>query len=190
MPERKRSVVWSYITAVNENAADCDVCRKAVHYCGSTTNVFEHAHTKKSMRKRSRSCSREERWSRRRRREMPHQYPESPNTETDFTGRVFREARNIQVCTVKCHNLDFVVANPFFVAFLCFCGGAVKRTGVVLLVGIELLTPSFVCSLHVTLHLINWYKNLGFWFVTVTCIRDSCAVVQMQKTTQFYMMLL
>lgn len=48
MPERKRSVVWSYITAVNENAADCDVCRKAVHYCGSTTNVFEHTHKKKA----------------------------------------------------------------------------------------------------------------------------------------------
>jgi len=34
MAERKRSVVWSYFTTANENLANCDVCKKAVRYCG------------------------------------------------------------------------------------------------------------------------------------------------------------
>lgn len=42
MAEHKRSAVWSYFTAVNENVVNCDACRKALHGCGSITNSFKH----------------------------------------------------------------------------------------------------------------------------------------------------
>lgn len=40
--EHRRSIVWSYFAAVNENIAKCDVYRKSGHYCGNTTNRFKH----------------------------------------------------------------------------------------------------------------------------------------------------
>lgn len=47
MAEHKRSAVWSYFTAVNENVVNCDACRKALHGCGSITNSFKHIKKKK-----------------------------------------------------------------------------------------------------------------------------------------------
>lgn len=47
MAERKRTVEWSYFTAVNENLANCDVCRKAIRYCGNTTNIKTYEKKKK-----------------------------------------------------------------------------------------------------------------------------------------------
>lgn len=47
--EHRRSIVWSYFAAVNENIAKCDVYRKSGHYCGNTTNRFKRGkkHEKK-----------------------------------------------------------------------------------------------------------------------------------------------
>lgn len=42
MAAHKRSIVWSFFTAINQNVANCDVCKKAVHYCGNSTNLFKH----------------------------------------------------------------------------------------------------------------------------------------------------
>lgn len=50
MAEHKRSAVWSYFTAVNENVVNCDACRKALHGCGSITNSFKHIKKKKGER--------------------------------------------------------------------------------------------------------------------------------------------
>ena len=112
----------------------------------------------------------------------------TPNTETDFTGRLLRRGREYPGTYREMSRFGFSGGyNPFSVLFLSLCRGAVKRMGVVLLIGIELLTPSFVSSLHATLHLMNWYQNLGFWLVNVTRIHDNCTVVdKMQNTTHFY----
>ncbi|XP_013880468.1 6-pyruvoyl tetrahydrobiopterin synthase [Austrofundulus limnaeus] len=40
--QKKRSLVWSYFTCVDENVANCNVCSKCVRYCGNTTNLFKH----------------------------------------------------------------------------------------------------------------------------------------------------
>ena len=40
--ERNRRVMWRYFMAVNENLANCDVCKKAVRYCGNTTKLYKH----------------------------------------------------------------------------------------------------------------------------------------------------
>ena len=42
MAERKRSAVWSYFTVSDRETATCDVCRKAIHFCGNTTNLCTH----------------------------------------------------------------------------------------------------------------------------------------------------
>lgn len=42
MGKWKRRFVWSYFRAVNENVAYSDVCRKVVHCCGNTTNLFKY----------------------------------------------------------------------------------------------------------------------------------------------------
>ncbi len=34
--------MWNYFTAVNENIANCEVCRKSIRYCGNTTNLHKH----------------------------------------------------------------------------------------------------------------------------------------------------
>lgn len=42
MSERKRSIIWTYFTAVSSNEATCDLCTKCVKYCGNTTNLTKH----------------------------------------------------------------------------------------------------------------------------------------------------
>lgn len=42
MADKKRSVVWKYFTTFNENTANCDICKKAIRYCGNTTNLHKH----------------------------------------------------------------------------------------------------------------------------------------------------
>lgn len=39
--EEKRSIVWSYFTAVNGNIAKCSVWRKAIHHCDNTTSLYK-----------------------------------------------------------------------------------------------------------------------------------------------------
>lgn len=35
MADRKMSIMWRYLTTVNENIANSDVCRKTIHHCGN-----------------------------------------------------------------------------------------------------------------------------------------------------------
>ncbi|XP_037546644.1 6-pyruvoyl tetrahydrobiopterin synthase [Nematolebias whitei] len=42
MGRKKRSIVWTYFTCVNENEAKCSLCSKCIRYCGNTTNLFKH----------------------------------------------------------------------------------------------------------------------------------------------------
>lgn len=51
MELKKRSAVWRYFTPVNENTANCDVCKKVIRYCGNTTNLYKHLkrHEKESL---------------------------------------------------------------------------------------------------------------------------------------------
>lgn len=58
MAERKRSAVWSYFTASDKETDACDVCRKAIHYYGNTTNLhktYKSSTPKKTKEKESHS---------------------------------------------------------------------------------------------------------------------------------------
>lgn len=46
MAERKRSIIWSYYTPVNNDEASCDVCQKTIRHCGNTTNMIKHLKVK------------------------------------------------------------------------------------------------------------------------------------------------
>ena len=46
MTERKRSIIWSYFTPVNNDEASCDICQKTIRHCGNTTNMTKHLKVK------------------------------------------------------------------------------------------------------------------------------------------------
>ncbi len=46
MTERKRSIIWSYFTPVNNDEASCDICQKTIRHCGNTTNMIKHLKVK------------------------------------------------------------------------------------------------------------------------------------------------
>lgn len=46
MTERKRSIIWSYFTPVNNDEASCDICQKTICHCGNTTNMTKHLKVK------------------------------------------------------------------------------------------------------------------------------------------------
>ncbi|KAF5882547.1 6-pyruvoyl tetrahydrobiopterin synthase, partial [Clarias magur] len=40
LADKKWSAVWKYF--VNENTANCDVCKGVIRYCVNTTNLHKH----------------------------------------------------------------------------------------------------------------------------------------------------
>ena len=63
MAERKRSAVWSYLTVSDRETATWDICRKAIRFCGNTTNLYTHlkaAHPKVNTELQSKQREEEE----------------------------------------------------------------------------------------------------------------------------------
>lgn len=71
--EWTRSVVWSHFTAVNENVANRNLCRKAVRFCGTITNVFNHMGSKKKS-ERKENLELQQKWR------GEEEYASQPNT--------------------------------------------------------------------------------------------------------------
>lgn len=92
MAVHKRSIVWSFFTAISENITNCVMCEGKPFTTVATPQSY--LNTRKNT-----ALSREERrkW-RRRRREMSHQHSDPWHWDTEFTGR---DTGNIQVYTVK-----------------------------------------------------------------------------------------
>ena len=91
--ERKRSVVWRCFMAVNENLANCDVCKKAVLCCGNTTNFYKHMKKHEKENSELQKTWREEEGN-------PSDRPSNSHRVRGHWQSPFREAKIIQVAYI------------------------------------------------------------------------------------------